>query len=113
MRRYPLRVAWKRKIVYNDAMAKSGDYEEEYTEEYDEQAAYEEDRRIFRHRRRVRNQIIVIFVAVILVLGIAAGCVVGIGKVAGYLNLYRQASEEIAEDTGGGEEEGEEKEKDK
>ena len=115
MRRYPLRVARIRKIVYNGAMAKTDDYEEEYTEEYtedyDEQADYEEDRRIFRHRRRVRNQIIVILVAVIFVLGIAAGCVFGIGKVAALLNEYRQTSEEIVEDTGSEQEETQEEEK--
>lgn len=95
-------------------MAKQEDYEEEnYTpdqeEEYEDPEVYELERRAFRHRRRVRNQIIAILVAVVLVVAIAAGCVIGIGKVANILNKVKaETTVETAPDQNEGSGEGEE-----
>ncbi|MCR5501799.1 MAG: hypothetical protein K6F53_02190 [Lachnospiraceae bacterium] len=94
-------------------MSKQEDYEEEtYTaepsEDYEDPEAYELERRAFRHRRRVRNQIIAIIVAVVLVVALAAGCVIGIGRLANVLNKVKaETTAETATDqneaSGGGE----------
>lgn len=60
------------------------EYEEEYTEE---------DRAYFRHKRRVRNQIIAIIVFIILVAGITIGAIFGINTVLN--NVERSQAAEL------------------
>ncbi len=59
------------------------DYEEQDNGYEDDGVVSELDRRAYRHRRRVRNQIIVTVVTILLLAGIAAGCVFGVSKLAG------------------------------
>lgn len=82
------------------------DYEDDEDDEWDE-----DDRRAYRHRRRVRNQIIVYGVIFFLSIGIVAGSFMAGRKVVSVIHRRQQAAEEakrLEEEKKAAEEEAEE-----
>lgn len=89
-------------------MARNKDYEEdieakfeddeEYDDYYDDSIAGELDRRAYRHRRRVQNQIIVICVTAVLGALIVVGCIIGVKKLTESLD-GRRVQEAVEEQT--------------
>ena len=53
----------------------------------------ESDRKIYRHKRRVRNQIICYAVLTVILAGLVTGGIIGIRKVITVLNDRKQAQE--------------------
>ena len=58
----------------------------------------EMERKIYRHKRRIRNQIISYVVLIIFLAGLIVGGVFGIKKIISFLNDKKQTDEEQTED---------------
>ena len=75
------------------------EYDDEYDddEEYDEEDYYE-DRAAFRHSRRIKNQIIVWIVTVILLALVVIGVIFGINTIIDRISASKAATEQMLQE---------------
>ena len=62
-------------------------------DESNDDAAYEVERSIYRHKRRIRNQVICYLVMILILAALAAGAIFGINKAISYFEKDAQAKE--------------------
>ena len=88
----------------DDEDEEDDEIEDDEDEDYDDEA----ERRAYRHRRRIRNQIIAYLVIFFVAAGIVAGGIVVGSKAASFVKQKRQAAEEKAKEEAAEQEEPEE-----
>lgn len=88
----------------DDEDEEDDEIEDDEDEDYDDEA----ERRAYRHRRRIRNQIIAYLVILFVAAGIVAGGIVVGSKAASFVKQKRQAAEEKAKEEAAEQEEPEE-----
>ena len=91
-------------VEEEDEDEEDDEIEDDEDEDYDDEA----ERRAYRHRRRIRNQIIVYLVILFVAAGIVAGGIVVGSKAASFVKQKRQAAEEKAKEEAAEQEEPEE-----